>query len=51
MPGAPNWLGPLAATIMMTGGDRGAARAWLTEMRQTASEEWVRRIAERRLAI
>lgn len=50
MPGAPNWLDPLAATVMMTGGDRNAARAWLLEMRQTATEAWVRRIAERRLA-
>lgn len=49
MPGAPIWLGPLAATTMMTGGDRGAAKAWLTEMRQTATEEWVRKIADRRL--
>ncbi|TAK16499.1 MAG: hypothetical protein EPO35_05225 [Acidobacteria bacterium] len=50
MSGAPNWLGPLAATTMMTGGDRNAARGWLTEMRQTATEEWVRKIADRRLA-
>lgn len=49
MPGAPIWLGPLAATTMMTGGDRNAARAWLTEMRRTATEEWVRKIADRRL--
>ena len=49
MPGAPNWLGPLAATTMMTGPDRNAARAWLTEMKQTAAEEWIRKIAERRL--
>jgi hypothetical protein len=49
MPGAPNWLGPLAATTMMTGGDRNAAKSWLVEMRNTATEEWIRRIAERRL--
>jgi hypothetical protein len=49
MPGAPNWLGPLAATMMMTGGDRNVARAWLIEMRRTATEEWIRKIAERRL--
>jgi hypothetical protein len=50
MPGAPNWLEPLAATTMMSGANRGAARTWLTEMRQSASEAWVRQIAERRLA-
>ena len=49
MPGAPNWLGPLAATTMMTGGDRNAAKTWLVEMRDTATEEWIRKIAERRL--
>ena len=49
MPGAPNWLGPLAATTMMTGGDRNAAKSWLVEMRNTATEEWIRKIAERRL--
>lgn len=49
MPGAPVWLGPLAATTMMTGGDRSAAKSWLVEMRNTATEEWVRKIAERRL--
>ena len=49
MPGAPNWLGPLAATTMMTGGDRSAAKTWLVEMRNTATEEWVRKIAGRRL--
>ncbi len=49
MPGAPNWLGPLAATMMMTGGDRNVARGWLDEMRRTATEEWIRTIAERRL--
>lgn len=49
MPGAPNWLGPLAATLLMTGGDRNVARSWLVEMRRTATEEWIRKIAERRL--
>jgi len=49
MPGAPNWLGPLAATTMMTGGDRNAAKSWLVEMRNPATEEWIRKIAERRL--
>ncbi len=49
MPKSPIWLGPLAATTMMTGGDRDAAKRWLTDMRMTATEEWVRKTAERRL--
>jgi hypothetical protein len=48
MPGAPNWLGPLAATTM-AGADRGVARVWLQEMARTAPEAWVRRIALHRL--
>jgi hypothetical protein len=49
MPGAPNWLEPLAATTLMSGANRAGARTWLMEMRQSAGEEWVRRIADRRL--
>ena len=50
MPGAPNWLQPLAATTMMTGADRRVAGAWLQEMARSATEPWIRRIAEQRLA-
>lgn len=49
MPGAPNWLEPLAATTM-TGADREVAAAWLQDMAEHAPEAWVRAIAQRRLA-
>lgn len=49
MPGAPNWLGPLAATTM-TGADRQVAAVWLRDMAEHAAEAWVRSIAQRRLA-
>lgn len=48
MPGAPNWLGPVAATTM-TGADRQVAATWLRDMVEHAPEAWVRRIAEHRL--
>lgn len=49
MPGAPNWLAAVAATTMV-GADRKMAAAWLEDMAQHATEPWVRRIAQRRLA-
>ncbi len=49
MPGAPNWLAPVAATTM-TQADPAAAATWLREMAATATQPWVRAIAERRLA-
>ena len=49
MPGAPNWLGPVAATTM-TEADPAAAALWLREMAASSSQPWVRAIAERRLA-
>jgi hypothetical protein len=49
MPGAPNWLGPVAATTM-TGADRDVAEAWLRDMAEHSPEAWVRRIAQQRLA-
>jgi hypothetical protein len=49
MPGAPNWLGPMAATTM-TNADREVAASWLKDMAEHASEAWIRRIAEHRLA-
>ena len=48
IPGAPNWLGPVAATTM-TGADRTMAAAWLEDMAEHASEAWIRAIAARRL--
>lgn len=49
MPGAPNWLQPLAATAMTTA-DMELAGAWLRDMAANATQPWVRAIAERRLA-
>jgi hypothetical protein len=47
-PGAPNWLEPLAATILIEGGDRTSARFLLQQL--LASEEaWLRRMATRAL--
>lgn len=48
MPGAPNWLGPVAATTM-SGADREVAGAWLRDLVEHSPEAWVRRIAEQRL--
>lgn len=48
MPGAPNWLEPLAATTL-AGADRRAAAAWLARMAAEASEAWIRRIAAHRV--
>jgi hypothetical protein len=48
MPGAPAWLGPLAAITRAQGGDRAGARQLLQNL--VGSEEaWIRRAAERGL--
>jgi hypothetical protein len=46
-PGAPNWLMPLAAT-MLTAGDRSSARILWQQILES-NEAWLKRIAERRL--
>ena len=47
-PGAPSWLEPLAATILIEGGDRASARFLLQQI--LASEEaWLRQMATRAL--
>ena len=48
LPGAPEWIGPLAAATAAKGGNRSGARQLLQELR-TAQEEYVRRSAERLL--
>jgi tetratricopeptide (TPR) repeat protein len=48
-PNAPNWLQPLAATTLIRGGDRMAAR-FLWRQLLEADQPWLRRVAERRLA-
>lgn len=49
MPGAPEWLGPLAATTAASGGDRAGARKMLAEL-LGADEPYIRKAAERTLA-
>lgn len=48
LPGAPNWLRPLAATMLGAGGDRKAARFLWMQMQQS-DEEWLRQNAARSL--
>jgi hypothetical protein len=50
VPGAPNWLRPLAATTLAQGGDRESSRAMWAAIRQSAEVDWLRQSAERRLA-
>ena len=48
MPGAPEWIGPIAAVTAARGGDRQGARQMLSELRGT-QEDYIRRAAERTL--
>ena len=47
-PGAPNWLEPVAASMLMRGGDRAAARFLFQQILQS-EEAWLRRSAARSL--
>jgi len=49
MPGAPEWIGPLAAITAARGGDRQGARQMLSELGRT-QEDYIRRAALRTLA-
>jgi hypothetical protein len=49
MPGAPNWLRPLAAVTLAEGGHRSASRAMWQQLAQ-AEEDWLRGAAQLRLA-
>ena len=49
IPGSPNWLRPLAATLSIQGGDRAASRFLWRQLRDAAEQEWLRNLAERRL--
>jgi hypothetical protein len=46
---APNWLQPLAASVLAEGGDQVAARVLWTQLAQTAEQDWMRRTARTRL--
>jgi tetratricopeptide (TPR) repeat protein len=47
-PGAPNWLEPVAATMLIQGGDRASARFLLQQILKS-EEAWLRRMATRGL--
>jgi tetratricopeptide (TPR) repeat protein len=47
-PNAPNWLRPVAASMVSAGGDRAAARFLWSQILQS-DEAWLRRTAERSL--
>jgi tetratricopeptide (TPR) repeat protein len=49
VPGAPNWLEPLAGTMLAQGGDRAASRFLWEQMRASADQEWLRSLADHRL--
>jgi tetratricopeptide (TPR) repeat protein len=47
-PGAPNWLEPVAASMLIQGGDRQSARFLLNQILQS-EEAWLQRMATRSL--
>jgi hypothetical protein len=47
-PGAPNWLEPVAATMLVQGGDRPSARLLLQQI-QKSEEPWLQHMATRSL--
>ena len=49
IPGAPEWLQPLAATMLIQGGDRTSSRFLWRQLHASAEQDWLRSIAERRL--
>jgi hypothetical protein len=48
-PNAPNWLQPLAASVLAEHGERDASRALWTQLAATAEHEWIRQSAKRGL--
>ncbi len=49
LPGAPSWLGPLAAVTLAQGGDRRSSRQLWEQVRQAGEADWLVRSAEQRL--
>jgi hypothetical protein len=49
LPDSPEWLQPLAASVLAEGGQQNAARLLLTQLAQTAEQEWMRKAARTRL--
>jgi len=48
-PNAPNWLEPLAASVLAEHGERDASRALWSTLKETAEHDWIRKAAERGL--
>jgi len=49
LPGAPTWMGPLAAVTLAEGGNRKSSRLMWQQIQQTAQDDWFRGEADRRL--
>jgi hypothetical protein len=49
LPDAPNWLEPLAASVLAEHGQRDASRALWTQLEHTGEHEWLRKAAKRGL--
>lgn len=49
LPGAPTWMGPLAAVTLAEGGNRSASRLLWGQIHESATDDWFRAEAERRL--
>jgi hypothetical protein len=49
VPGAPNWLAPVAASMLAEGGSRESARALWQQIEQSAEQDWLRKSAQRGL--
>ncbi len=47
LPGAPEWLAPVAAGMLARGGDRQSSRQLLTRILEEADQEWMRQTATR----
>lgn len=47
LPGAPEWLAPVAAGMLARGGDRQSSRAMLTRILEEADQAWMRQTATR----
>lgn len=49
LPNAPEWLRPLAASVLAEGGEENAARVLWTQLAETTEQEWLRTAARTRL--
>ena len=50
MPGAPNWMKPMAAVTLAQGGNRASSRMLWTQVLNAADADWLRQQAKFRLA-